>query len=105
MSDDVVFIRDAVTTQHVSCHSSNVQSLATGVSLDQGDHLWGGPGQEVVQDQSQTTLAMVKLKSELCKTCPLPYLFPDSSLLTDMALNMNAVDTDIFCSVLFFFKQ
>ena len=29
MSDDVVFIRDAVTTQHVSRHSSNVQSLAT----------------------------------------------------------------------------
>lgn len=43
MADDMVLVSNAITTQHVPSLSGNVQSLATAVSLQHGDHLWGCP--------------------------------------------------------------
>lgn len=41
MADDVVFIRDTVSTKHVSAFTSNGDSLAARVALDHGDHFRG----------------------------------------------------------------
>lgn len=40
MSDDVVLVCDAVSSQHVSGLSGDIQGLATAVPLQHGDHLW-----------------------------------------------------------------
>jgi hypothetical protein len=38
MTDDVILIRDTVSTEHISAITSNVESLATRVALNHGDH-------------------------------------------------------------------
>lgn len=40
VTDNVVLICDAISSQHVSGLSGNIQSLATAIPLQQGDHLW-----------------------------------------------------------------
>ena len=43
MPHNVVLITDAVAAQHVPAVAGNVQGLATGITLQEADHLWGGP--------------------------------------------------------------
>lgn len=43
MADDVVFIRNAISSQHVSGLSGNIQSFATAIPLQHRDHLRYGP--------------------------------------------------------------
>lgn len=47
MPHNVVLVTDAVATQHVPAAACNVQRLAAGVTLQEADHLWGGPVQEI----------------------------------------------------------
>jgi hypothetical protein len=41
MSDDVVFVYDAVASEHITGISGNLEGLSTVVALDHGDHLGG----------------------------------------------------------------
>lgn len=41
MPDDMVLIRNPISSQDVSCLAGNIQGFSTVVSLQHGDHLWG----------------------------------------------------------------
>ena len=54
MSDDVILVRDAISTEHVTTGTGNVQGLATVVALEDGDHL---------RDQLSLILEPAKVKA------------------------------------------
>ena len=43
VADDVVFVRDAVASEHVAALARNFQRFAARVALQQRDHLWRHP--------------------------------------------------------------
>lgn len=53
MADDVVFISDAVATQHVSCLSGDIQGLPAAIPLKHRDHLWtcSSEGQSAIMNK------------------------------------------------------
>lgn len=100
MSDDVVFIRDSISSEHISCNSSNIQSLATWVSLDHWDHFWCCP---ISKTPNYTTLVVYLLMYEkwicifACSTH-----FPSSFSLPTCTQACRPIEISVNMSAIFF---
>lgn len=100
MSDDVVFIWDSISSEHISCNSSYIQGLATWVSLDHWDHFWCCP---ISKTPNYVTLVVYKCLYEIwicilaCSTH-----FPSSFSLPTCKQACRPIEISVNMSAIFF---
>lgn len=100
VTDDVVLICDAISSQHVSCLPGDIQRFATAIPLQHGDHLWCCSIRGRIHTLKKTVLILIlraktrqKEKTHFFSSISLPRARHDCSPMV-ISVSMSAI---FFC--------